>query len=1060
MSARSVFGTIVVVWIFSLSVAFAQIHGPVEVTAAVQHDVSEPLRNVRPLPPQAGHREVPLYHVPHSLLPASPDPVLQTRVGTTTAPVTVSSFDGLGIGFSGPSGNFSMNAAPPDTNGAVGSTQYVQWVNDSFAVFDKVTGAAVYGPVPGNTLWSGFGGKCERNNDGDPIAQYDKAANRWVMTQFAVSGGGGFLECIAISQTDDATGVWYRYAFSYNQFNDYPKLGVWPDAYYITFNMFQGSSYQGPRACALDRSKMLAGLPATQVCFQFASSVNPLLPADLDGASPPLVGSPNYLVTYGTNLLSLYKFHVDFVTPTNSTITGPFKMSVAAFSEACGDSGICIPQLGTSQLLDALSDRLMYRLAYRNFGDHESLVVNHSITAGSAVGVRWYELRDPSGSPFVYQQGTFAPDSDYRWMGSIAMDRVGNIALGYNISSDTRNPSIRYTVRAPGDPLGQLGTETQIIGGTGSQLPTLSRWGDYSSMSIDPVDDCTFWYTTEYLKTYGTFNWSTRIASFKMDTCGSSGTIPVTVQTNPAGLQITVDGTAFTAPQTFSWASGTAHTIATSTLQGSGGTRRAFANWSDGGAISHVVAPAVPTAYTANFTTQYLLATGVSPGGSGTIGTSPSAADGYYDSGTSVQISAFANSGYAFSTWSGDVTGAANPALLVMSAPKNVTANFNIVAPASGLRFVPVTPCRVADTRDANGPFGGPVIAANSTRNFTVPASSCGIPSTAVAYSLNVTVVPTTGTLGYLSIWPAGQPQPLVSTLNSVDGRVKANAAIVGAGTGGAVSVYVYNESHVILDINGYFALPANAPSGLVFYPVTPCRVMDTRLATGPLGGPMLSGGAGRTVPMLSSSCGISATAVAYSLNMTIVPPATLDFLTTWPTGIARPLVSTLNDPTGTAVANAAIVPAGTGGSIDVYVTQQTHLIIDVNGYFAPPATGGLLFYPVTPCRVVDTRNPIGPFGGPALLGQRNFNIAAGPCALPSATQAYSLNTTVVPRGFLGYLSLWPAGQPQPVVSTLNSTDASIVSNAAIVPTSSGAISAFSTDTTDLILDLNGVFAP
>src|SRR5262249_13055579 len=261
----------------------------------------------------------------------------------------------------------------------------------------------------------------------------------------------------------------------------------------------------------------------------------------------------------------------------------------------------------------------------------------------------WYELRNPSGAPSVFQQGTFAPDSEFRWMGSIAMDHVGNIALGYSISSSTRNPSIRYAVRAPGDPPGILGAETTIIGGTGSQTPTLNRWGDYSSMAIDPVDDCTFWYTTEYLKTNGKFNWSTRIASFKMDTCGSS--IPVTVQTNPAGLQITVDGTPFTAPQSFSWISGSPHTIATTTPQGTGGTRRVFANWSDGGAISHVVAPTVPATYTANFTTQHLLTTVVSPVGGGTVGTSPPSADGYYDAGTLVQLSAFANFGFAFSSW-------------------------------------------------------------------------------------------------------------------------------------------------------------------------------------------------------------------------------------------------------------------------------------------------------------------------------------------------------------------------------------------------------------------------
>jgi hypothetical protein len=378
---------------------------------------------------------------------------------------------------------------------------------------------------------------------------------------------------------------------------------------------------------------------------------------------------------------------------------------------------------------------------------------------------------------------------------------------------------------------------------------------------------------------------------------------------------------------------------------------------------------------------------------------------------------------------------------------------------STGLRFVAVAPCRVADTRNPNGPFGGPIIAGGTSRSFTVPSSSCGIPSTALAYSFNVTVVPP-GPLGFLTIWPTGQAQPGVSTLNSLDGRIKANAAIVVAGTSGAVSVFVSNTSHVILDINGYFTTPASAPSGLVFYPVTPCRIMDTRGPVGPLGGPILGAGSTRTVPVLSSTCGIPGTAAAYSLNMTVVPTTALGFLTTWPTGIAQPLVSTLNDPTGTIVANAAIVPSGTGGSINVFVSDQTDLIIDVNGYFAPPAAGGLLFYAVSPCRVVDTRNPPGPFGGPALNGQRDFNVLAGPCSVPGSTKAYSFNATVVPSGSLGFLTLWPAGQLQPLVSTLNSPDASIVSNAAIVPTNTGAISAFSTNTTHLILDINGAFAP
>ncbi|MDE3166074.1 MAG: hypothetical protein KGN36_09725, partial [Acidobacteriota bacterium] len=244
---------------------------------------------------------------------------------------------------------------------------------------------------------------------------------------------------------------------------------------------------------------------------------------------------------FGNNLLQLWKFHVDWTTPANSTFAGPQNVPVASFSAACNGGGTCIPQLGTSQQLDSLADRLMFRLAYRNFSDHESLVVNHAVTAGSSVGVRWYELRSPNGAPAIYQQGTFAPDSYYRWMGSIAMDQAGNIALGYSKSSSGIYPAVAFTGRVPTDPLGTLQAETLIQSGGGSQLRTLSRWGDYSSMSIDPVDDCTFWYTNEYLKSSGTFNWSTIIGTFRFPGCGPT-TPDFSISATPASVSVAAGG--------------------------------------------------------------------------------------------------------------------------------------------------------------------------------------------------------------------------------------------------------------------------------------------------------------------------------------------------------------------------------------------------------------------------------------------------------------------------------------------------------------------------------------
>ena len=519
-----------VLFVFAIAASAQVMQGPTTIRQSVHNDLSLPLRVLAQQAPSPGStineaepvKRVPL---PPGLTALAEDPVRQMLAPVTASPSVGLSFEGLGLGQYG----FVMQGAPPDTNGTVGATQYVQWVNLSFAVFDKNTGAKILGPLAGNTLWSGFGGGCQSNNNGDPVVVYDKIANRWVMSQFSVSTTP-YLQCVAVSQTSDATGAWYRYSFSYGNtlFDDYPKMAVWSDAYYETFDMFQnGQTYVGPDACAYDRNKMLAGQPATQVCFQQSASLGPLLPADLDGSTLPPTGSKEYFLTFGTNTLGLYKFHVDFTTPANSTFTGPTTISVAAFSPLCS-GGTCVVQPGTTQRLDSLADRLMYRLAYRNFGTHESLVVSHSVVAGSSSGVRWYEIQNPSGTPVVAQQSTYAPDSTYRWMPSVAMDQAGDLAVGYSKSSPSLYPSIAYAGRLSTDPVNTLQSEVSVVTGTGSQTGGLSRWGDYSAMQIDPVDDCTFWYTQEYIKTNGNFNWNTRIANFKFASCGAQVTLSST----------------------------------------------------------------------------------------------------------------------------------------------------------------------------------------------------------------------------------------------------------------------------------------------------------------------------------------------------------------------------------------------------------------------------------------------------------------------------------------------------------------------------------------------------
>jgi YVTN family beta-propeller protein len=388
----------------------------------------------------------------------------------------------------------------------------------------------------------------------------------------------------------------------------------------------------------------------------------------------------------------------------------------------------------------------------------------------------------------------------------------------------------------------------------------------------------------------------------------------------------------------------------------------------------------------------------------------------------------------------------------------------SVVAGASSqpLQFVPVIPCRVADTRWPNGPFGGPFLTGGNTRNFEISQGGCGIPPWAQAYSLNITVVPVQGRLGYLTAWPTGEAQPSVSTLNSYDGRVKANAAIVPAGAIGAISIYVTDSTHVILDINGYFQAPDPTVPTLQFFPLTLCRVADTRNSHEPhgLGAPYLSGGAPpRTFPVLNAtSCfpsGVNPS--AYSLNVTAVPHGPLYYLTVWPAGVTEPNVSTLNAPTGTIVANAAIVPAGTGGAVNAFASNDTDMIIDVNGYFAAPAAGGLSLYASVPCRVIDTRGTGGAFNG-----QRSppVNVAASACTVPATAQGYVFNATVVPVHPLEFLTLWPDPETMPYVSTLNAIDAAVTSNMAIVPNLDGSTDAYASGLTYLILDISSYFAP
>ena len=521
--------------------------GPV-VIKSIQNDQSARLSQIPVIKPQKSRPDPDLNELrtlgnrgPKNQPPSqTTDPVLQDSFSAPTANIAspLQNFEGV---------NNVNGVLPPDTNGDVGPNHYMQWVNLSFAIYSK-TGALLYGPAAGNTLWSGFGGACQTSNDGDPIVQYDHLADRWMVSQFALPNypSGPFYQCIAVSQTSDPTGAWYRYAFliSNTKLNDYPHFGIWPDGYYMSINQFAGNSWGGAGAVAFERNKMLQGLPAQAVYFDLYSidpNLGGMLPADLDGPAPA-VGTPNVFAQmdddaygYSPDQLRLYNFHVDWATPSNSTFTQSDVLSTASFdANMCNGSRNCIPQKGTRRRkLDAIADRLMYRLQYRNFGSYQTIVANHTVDAGGDhAGIRWYELRNTGSGWSIFQQGTFAPDSTHRWMGSVAMDQSGNIGLGYSASSNNIYPSIWYTGRLAGDPAGQMTQgEGTIMDGTGYQSHSASRWGDYSSLSVDP-DGCTFWFTSEYIQTSGSAPWQTRIGSFQLPGCGGGGN-PTPTPTNP-----------------------------------------------------------------------------------------------------------------------------------------------------------------------------------------------------------------------------------------------------------------------------------------------------------------------------------------------------------------------------------------------------------------------------------------------------------------------------------------------------------------------------------------------
>jgi hypothetical protein len=497
------------------------IHAAVLSTAERQGEIKGPALGTlaAPPPPTTPRRVRPPAPIP----PPPPAPQIepaaaaieQTAQGKRPAIAPGAAFDGLGPGI--------------DLSLAVGPEHVFEIVDGNLAVYSK-QGKLLYGPVPNNTVFKGFGNRCGVTNNSDAVIRFDQLADRWLLVLPVFTAP--YAMCYAVSATPDPLGHWYRYEFQRPLFPDYPRPAVWPDGYY---NSTSTSDDPLPdvvtqkHACIADRSSMLKGLPSSEQCVIIDGAVF-MLNSDVDGKRPPPPGAPNIMMsTGGTQLRGIfgddgiyfYKVHVDWNDPAKTSVSKPQKIPVAPYRYLCyGQLSSCVPQPGTERRLDSQGDKLMQRLVYRNFGNHESILAGHSVaTGGKGGGIRWYEFRlNKQRDPVLYQQSTYAPDADYRWLGSMAMDRKGNIGLGYSYGGTSAFPGQRFAARIAKDPKGQLTFRESVLAeGLSSQTASL-RWEDYTNITVDPADDCTFWFVGNYLKS-GASTSKTRIGSFSVPRC-------------------------------------------------------------------------------------------------------------------------------------------------------------------------------------------------------------------------------------------------------------------------------------------------------------------------------------------------------------------------------------------------------------------------------------------------------------------------------------------------------------------------------------------------------------
>jgi hypothetical protein len=669
----------------------------------VFHDTSPPLAEMIANAPPVEKYEGPAREIPNHMFPpveplnqGAMDPVVQNLVGTLASPNVLANFEGIGN---------LCGCYPPDPNGAPGLSHYVQTLNTHFAIWDK-QGTQVQAPQLLQVLWSGTA--WSTRSDGDPVVLYDRYADRWIIMQFYVPDPPNLI-LFAVSATSNPLGSYHRYGFTFTAFPDYPKISVWRDAYYLGVASFN-PNYIGDGVAAVERDSMLVGGNARIVFFQRPTSDPRFLPADVDGQLPA-VGSPNYFtgLDIPNQRLRIYEFAVNWQNTASSTFTNVANLTVASFSQLCSLTRNCIPQPGTNVRLDALSDRLMFRVQFRNFGSYQTLVANHTVGVGTnpnRAGVRWYEMRRNSGTWSLYQQGTYAPDTVSRWMGSVAMDKFGNIGLGYSVSSGSVYPSIRFTGRRPTDALGLMTLpETTIVAGGGSQTGNANRWGDYSSLNLDPSDDWTMWYTNEYIQTTGATPWKTRIAAFRFPSADTS----ITVTAPNGGEQ---------------WLVGSTHAIQWSSINVSGNVKIELStnggvtfptvlfastaddgteNWTVSGPtstqarirISSLSSPSVADTSDANFAIVPPSITVTAPNGGESWGIGSLQNIAWTSNGVSgnVKIELSTNGGSTF------------PTVLFASIANSGTQSWTVAGPANGtcrIRVSSVADPTIRDSSDAN----------------------------------------------------------------------------------------------------------------------------------------------------------------------------------------------------------------------------------------------------------------------------------------------------------------------------------------------------------------------